>query len=163
MFRMSVYEPIRQRVKTAAGSGVKDSFKMQIDSDGRRSLVRDGKIDIYMQIQSHKDSVDINFIMTRFANGDSSALSKAQGLYGDFTNIPTSINDLQNRVLDAEKLFYQLPVEVREKFEHNPSMFYHMIGSDSFNEILGVDKTTENPVVEAPTVVPNNPLEVSNE
>lgn len=147
MFRMSVYEPIAKRVKTAVGSSEKVAFKMQIDKDGRRYLKPDGLIDTYAQIQSHKDSVDIQAIMERFANGDASVLSKAQGLYGDYTNVPTSINELQNRVMDAERLFYQLPVETREKFEHNPSIFYSSIGSDSFNEILGIDKSKDNPVI----------------
>lgn len=154
MFRKSVFEPIKNRVRSAAGSGVKPSFKMKVDINGRRHLVVDGEIDVYQQIQSHKDSCDIEYIMTRFANGDTSVLSKTQGLYGDFTNVPTSINELQNRVMDAERLFYQLPVETREKFEHNPSRFYAMIGSDSFNEIMGIDKSKENPFIETPAPVP---------
>lgn len=147
MFRMSVYAPVAERVKSAVGSGTKTAFKMQIDKDGRRYLKADGVIDTYQQIQSHKESCDIQYIMERFANGDATALSKVQGLYGDFTTVPTSLNELQNRVLDAERLFYQLPVETREKFEHNPSLFYSSIGSESFNEILGIDMAKENPVV----------------
>lgn len=164
-FRLSKYEPALRQV-TESGLPYKDSFKMNVDVNGRRRLVVDGKIDTYQQIQSHKDSVDIQYIMTRFANGDSSALSKVQGVYGDFTNIPTSLNELQNRVLDAERLFYQLPVDVREKFEHNPSMFYQMIGSDSFNDILGIDKSKDNPIVNTPQVEPTAPsfekVEVTN-
>lgn len=167
MFRKSVYHPMENRVGTAAGSATKPGFKMKLDANGRRYLAEDGKIDTYQQIQSHKDSCDIEYIMTRFANGDTSVLSKTQGLYGDFTNVPTSINELQQRVMDAEKLFYQLPVETREKFEHNPSMFYSMIGSESFNEIMGVDKVKDNPIIDTPSptpvVTPTVIPEVSNE
>lgn len=155
MFRLSVYCPIAERVRSAVGSVEKPAFKMEIDKDGRRSLKRTGLINTYEQIQSHKDSVDIQYIMERFANGDASVLSKAQGIYGDMTNVPTSIVELQQRVMDAERLFYTLPVETREKFEHNPSMFYASIGSDSFNEIMGLDKTKENPATELKPVVPN--------
>lgn len=154
MFRKSVYHPIESRVSSEAGSATKTGFKMKLDVNGRRYLAEDGKIDTYQQIQSHKDSVDIEYIMTRFANGDTSVLSKTQGLYGDFTNIPTSINELQQRVMDAEKLFYQLPVETRQKFEHNPSIFYSMIGSESFNEIMGVNKVEENPIINTPAPTP---------
>lgn len=156
-FRKTHYEPV-QRITAEPGSREKVTFKMQVDVNGRRKLVANGKVDVYDQIQSHKDSVDINYILTRFANGDTNALSKVQGLYGDFTSIPTSVVELKNRVLDAERLFYQLPLETREKFEHNPSMFYSMIGSDSFNEIVGVDKVKDNPVTETPTPVPAKPV-----
>lgn len=156
MFRPSVFVPIADRVYTASGSGEKPSFKMEIDKDGRRSLRRDGVIDVYAQIQSHKDSVDIHYIMERFANGDASVLSKAQGIYGDFTNVPTSVVELQQRVMDAERLFYTLPVDVREKFEHNPSMFYASIGSDAFNEVMGIDKTKDNPATVDKPVTPGN-------
>lgn len=156
--RLSKYDKQEDRVHSAPGSGVKDSFKMNIDLKGRRKLVRNGTIDIYAQIQSHKDSVDINLIIAKYMNGDESALSKVQGFYGDYTNIPTSLNDLQNRVMDAERLFYQLPLEVREKFEHNASMFYHSIGSDTFNEALGLtgeNKTESSPIMQPGTVVVN--------
>lgn len=156
-FRKTHYEPV-QRITAEPGSREKVTFKMQLDVNGRRKLVPNGKVDVYEQIQSHKDSVDINYILTRFANGDTHALSKVQGLYGDFTTIPTSVVELKNRVLDAERLFYQLPLETREKFEHNPSMFYSMIGSDAFNEIIGVDKVKDNPVTETPIPVPSTPV-----
>lgn len=156
MFRLSVYHPIAERVRSAVGSGEKPSFKMEIDVNGRRSLRRDGMIDTYSQIQSHRESCDISYIMERFANGDASVLSKKQGIYGDFTNVPTSVVELQQRVIDAERLFYTLPIETREKFEHNPSMFYASIGSDSFNEIMGIDKAKENPGTLEKPVVPGN-------
>ena len=155
MFRKSSFEPILERVGSCVGTASKPSFKMKVNLNGRRSLVEDGVINTYEMIQSHKDSCDIEYIMTRFANGDTSVLSKAQGLYGDFSNIPTNLNELQQRVIDAEKLFYQLPVDTRERFEHNPSIFYSMIGSDAFNEIMGVDKVSDNPIKKTPSPTPS--------
>ena len=136
----------RERFTCACGSPDETSFKLKIEADGSRSLVADGKVNMYAKIQSFAQECDINYLLTRFANGDSSALSKVQGFYGDFTSVPTSVQELQQRVVDAEKLFYQLPLEVREKFNHSPSMFYAQIGTDSFNEILGLtadDKVAE--------------------
>lgn len=152
-FRKSIYE-FADRVPTESGKPEKPSFKMKVDTFGRRYLEEVGVINTYEQIQSHRDSVDISYIMTRFSNGDTSVLSKTQGVYGDFTNIPTSLNELQQRVLDAERLFYQQPLEIREKFEHNPSMFYAMIGTESFNEIMGIDAAKDNPIANSPIVNP---------
>lgn len=136
----------RKRFTCSCGSPDETSFKLKIDTDGSRSLVADGKVNMYAKIQSFAQECDINYLLTRFANGDASVLSKAQGVYGDFTSVPTSVQELQQRVVDAEKLFYQLPLEVREKFNHSPSMFYAQIGTDSFNSILGItadDKVDE--------------------
>lgn len=153
VFRKSVYE-CAERIPTESGKPEKPSFKMKVDVNGRRYLEEVGVINVYEEIQSHRESVDISYIMTRFANGDTSALSKTQGVYGDFTNIPTSLNELQQRVMDAERLFYQQPLEIREKFEHNPSMFFAMIGTESFNKIMGIDAAKDNPIANAPTVNP---------
>lgn len=136
----------RKRFVSCCGSTDETSFKLKIETDGSRSLVADGKVNIYAKIQSFAQDCDINYLLTRFANGDASALSKVQGFYGDFTSVPTSVQELQQRVVDAEKLFYQLPLDVREQFNHSPSMFYAQIGTDSFNEILGLsaeDKVAE--------------------
>lgn len=128
----------KERFTSACGSPDETSFKLKIETDGSRSLVADGKVNMYAKIQSFALDCDINYLLTRFANGDTTALSKVQGFYGDFTSVPTSVQELQQRVVDAEKLFYQLPLEVREKFNHSPSMFYSQIGTDSFNSILGI-------------------------
>ena len=103
----------------------------------------------YQQIQAHKESCDIQSILTRYANGDLTALSKTQGIYGDFTNVPTNLNELQTRVIDAERLFYTLPLEVREACEHNPSVFYNMIGTEAFNKLMAPDKSEDNPLTQA--------------
>lgn len=128
----------KERFVSSPGSQEETSFKLKIDKDGHRHLEACGKVNIYEKIQSFAESVDINYILTRFANGDTTALSKVQGVYGDFTHVPTSVQELQQRVVDAENLFYQLPVDIREKFNHSPSQFYAQIGTDSFNEILGI-------------------------
>lgn len=155
IFRKSVYECV-ERIPTETGKPEKPSFKMFVDEHGRRSLKENGVINVYEQIQSHRESCDIEYIMTRFANGDTSVLSKTQGVYGDFTNIPTSLNELQQRVMDAERLFYQQPLEIREKFEHNPSIFFSMIGTESFNKIMGIDAAKDNPIANTPVVNPAN-------
>lgn len=128
----------KERFVTSSGSPEEVTFKLKVDKNGHRFLEPDGKINLYEKIQSFRDSCDINVLLTRFANGDVTALSKAQGIYGDFTHVPTSVQELQQRVVDAERLFYQLPVDIRDKFNHSPSQFYAQIGTDSFNEILGI-------------------------
>lgn len=109
----------RERVYAAPGSRVHLIYQPVIDDDGVLDLVVTGQEDIYEQIQSHRDSVDINVLLQRFANGDSEALMRAQGTYGDFTTLPSTYAELLNSVIAGEHYFSQLPVEIRAKFGHS--------------------------------------------
>lgn len=145
----------RTRYRHHTGTGVEPEYKLMVSKDGVRDLQIVGEIDTYGKIQSYKDSVDINVILQRFANGDTSALSSKQGMYGDFTQVPRTLAELQQRVIDAEQLFYAQPLEVRAQFNHSPSQFFAAIGTDKFNAIFA-DKTPamESPVDEHSTAAP---------
>lgn len=126
----------RGRFHSAAGSRKQPQYKMTVNKEtGAHELKQKGEIDLYAQIQSYKDSTDVNYILARFARGDVSALSKIQGTYGDFTEMPKTLAELSQRVIDAENLFYSLPLDVRQKFDHNPSMFFSQLGTEKFNTI----------------------------
>lgn len=135
-----------------SGDGTVQHYKMKFDeSDGHRYLIPDGKRNMYDEIQSYADSVDLNVIFTKFRNGDTSVLQKLDGLYGDFSTIPTSLVDLKNRVMDAENVFNQLPLDLREKFDFDASKFYSMFGSEEYNDIVKdfIPEPPKNEAVEA--------------
>lgn len=136
----------RGQFKSNTGSRLQDSYKMVIADNGAHVLKKlEGKeVDVYAQIQSYKESTDVNVILERFARGDVSALSKIQGTYGNFTEMPQTLRELQQRVIDAENIFYALPLETRAQFEHNPSIFFSEFGSEKFNAALGLDKVKES-------------------
>ncbi|UPW41943.1 internal scaffolding protein [Dipodfec virus RodF1_63] len=146
----TVYTKDTSEIVSCVGRANQDTYKMSVDDNGVRDLKKVGETDMYAQIQSYKDSCDVNYILQRFANGDQSALSKIQGVYGDFTSMPTTLAELSQRVVDAENLFYNLPVDVREQFDHSPSQFFASIGSDKFNAIFA-DKndTADNMVIDS--------------
>lgn len=133
------FRTVYDRVRIFSAPGERDipQYKLHVDPEtGVRDLKQYGKIDGYAKIQSYKDSCDVNYIIERFANGDTTALERVQGVYGDFTHMPRTMAELSQRVLDAEQMFYQLPLEVREKFNHDPSQFFAQIGTDRYNEIF---------------------------
>ena len=115
---------------SAPGSGMKDTYKMFVDKDGKRELRKNGEYNLYAEIQSYKDSVSIDYILARFMNGDETALSRAQGIYGDFTEMPRTLAELQQRVIDAEDLFNSLPLDVKEKYNFSASEFFAQLDSD---------------------------------
>lgn len=157
----NVYTKDTSDFSSSVGSSKQPSYKMTVEDDGQRVLKRVGETDLYAEIQSHKDSCDVNYILQRFAQGDQTALSKIQGVYGDFTNMPTTLAELQQRVVDAENLFYNLPVDVRAEFNHSPSEFYAQIGSDKFNAIFASPEKPEDMLVDASDV--QKPVTVEKE
>lgn len=131
------------RFRTNSGSRKMPTYKMKVDENGVRTLRKVGEKDIYAEIQSYKDSTDINYILARFARGDVSALSKIQGIYGDFTDVPTSLAELSQRIIDAENIFYQLPLEKRAEFNHSANEFFAQFGSEKFNAIFDIKPMKE--------------------
>lgn len=144
---------VRELSKT--GSPKKPLYRLFVDDDGKRELRQSGEYDLYAEIQSYKDSVSIDYILSRFCAGDSSALSRVQGVYGDFTQMPTSMAELQQRVIDATALFESLPLNVREQYNFSPSEFFAQLDTEKTRNIFEQLKPAEEAVidvVEPPTV-----------
>lgn len=129
-----------ERVRQAVGSGDRILYTSQLREDGEIELIPSGKEDLYASIQSHKDSCDIHVLLARYRNGDVDALSRVQGAYGDFTEMPGTYAELLNALIAGENYFNSLPVEVKEKFGHSFEKF--MVSMDDmpgFLQKLGVD------------------------
>uniref|UniRef100_A0AAU8AWE0 Internal scaffolding protein n=1 Tax=Dulem virus 111 TaxID=3145588 RepID=A0AAU8AWE0_9VIRU len=107
--------------RVASNLGTRDHvlYSPVFDQNGNMHLEESGHEDIYDFIQSHKDSCDIHTILARYSNGDLTALSRVQGVYGDFTQVPKTLMDSLNIVIRAQNTFMSLPVEEREKYGHS--------------------------------------------
>lgn len=150
MFRTQYSE--RKRFFADPGSRVKVTYTGKIDDRGKLTLVETGKLDTYAEIQSYKDSVDINVILKRFSQGDANALNKVQGIYGDFTEMPKTYADMLNLVIGGSEKFEALPLEVKQKFNNNFYEFAASAGSGEWLEKLGY-KQPAAPASAAPAPV----------
>ena len=117
------------------------------DDNGVLQLKENGKKNLYDEIQSHKLSCDIHYILKRFANGEVDALSKVQGAFGDFTNLPSNFAEVMNLTIEAEQHFDQLPVEVKQKFDNNFVQYMQSFGSEDWAKKVGL--VVDEPVVES--------------
>ncbi|UPW41061.1 internal scaffolding protein [Sigmofec virus UA08Rod_5645] len=108
------------------------------DKQGRMSLEATGVEDLYDYIQSHADSVDIHVILKRFEQGDVSVLSRVQGAYGDFTQMPKTFAEALNTLIAAEQYFNSLPVDVRAQFGHNFNQFIASMDAPDFTSKMGI-------------------------
>lgn len=153
------YRP-HKRVLSNVGSPVKITYGGSYDADGRIILQEKGRVNIYDEIQSYRDSCDINIIMCRVQNGEPDLLSKVQGAYGDFTEFPTSYADMLNRVRDAEEIFERLPLAVRAEYDHSFARWLADFGSDRFYGSLGMKKAEPEQPESEPAVSPSGEKEV---
>lgn len=128
----------RERIHCHVGTREKTLYTPEFDRHGHFELVESGKENLYEYIQSFKESVDINVILKRYVNGDASALSKKQGMYGDFTVAPKTYAEMLDRITKAEAYFQSLPVETRAKFDHNFGKFVAEMGSEAWLDTVGL-------------------------
>lgn len=91
-------------------------YRARRQENGIIELEQTGEVDIYEEIQSHRESCELTSILRRFANGETDVLSRTQGMYGDFTTFPRTYAELLNRLIDGKAMFESLPLEERQKF-----------------------------------------------
>lgn len=130
----------RKSVPYPVTTSIVTDYQLSLAPDGKETLIAVGEHDIYPEIQSHAKSVDINEIVLRHQRGDIDVLAQRAGMYGDFTNLPTSYAELYQNVLDAQAYFDSLPLEVRQKFDHSFSKFFTSIGTSEFEAAFSQPK-----------------------
>lgn len=135
-----------ERVSSNPGDRYKPTYSSYFDDDGRLCLEKVGQTDLYEEIQSYAESVDINTILARYAAGDTDALQRAQGFYFDATEVPKNTADLLNKLMKAEDEFNKMPVE-----------FKQMYGNDFAQFICQFDPNKISQLAEDPQIVATLP------
>lgn len=124
-----------RRRHTCPGSSERLTYSPVYDDNGAWHLEVTGKEDLYLEIQSWKDSCDINVLMKRYAQGDVGALQRRQAMYMDVTQFPTSYAAMLNTINNAHALFDSLDLEARSQFDHDFNKF--VASMDNMEDFLG--------------------------
>lgn len=143
MFRTQ-YTP-HDRVQCNHGSREHVRYGGHYDDHGRVVLEEIGRVNLYDEIQSHAESVDIHVLLERYKRGDVDALSQAQGFYGDVLDFPKTYAAALNHMNEMERQFMALPVEIREKFGYSFSEFLASSGEADFFDKLGIKQPDPAP------------------
>lgn len=125
------------------GTRVLDDFVLDINVDGCCYLKPCGKRNIYAFIQSHKDSCDLNTILShldaREVNGMVTTFKyndlKDAGLV-DLSHAPKTLGEMHNICMHGEYLFKGLPLEIRREFNFSTEKFVSSIGTKDFDIIM---------------------------
>ena len=122
--------------------------------DGRKmTLVESGEIDIQDMINSHGPECDINLILTRLQHGDFSGLNASKPMFADFHNLPTNFREVLDVALSSERIFNDLPVELRRDFDNDYRRFVSSAGSKEWLDIMsshGVELPSVKPAEAVP-------------
>lgn len=119
------------------GSAYRTTYSSRVDADGEVILEESGSEDLYSYIQSHRDSCDINVLLSRYNNGDVSVLNQRVGSYGDFTQFPKTFADTLNFMIKGEEYFDSLDLDLKRKFDFSFEKFVAtMDDMEKFNSIM---------------------------
>lgn len=106
-------------MKSNPGSRFRKSYIGKRDANGNLDLHCTGRVDQYAMIQADKESTDINVILSRFAEGDSTALSRMQAIYADYTGLPDSYIGMINMIEEGKRAFDELPAAMKQVFDND--------------------------------------------
>lgn len=113
-------------------------YSPKVLDSGVIKLIQSGKENIQDKINSFRDTCDMSFILQRLAMGDSSVLNKKIPNYGDFTQMPKSYAEALQLVINAEKDFYDLPLDTRNKFDNDYKQWFAQAGSVAWLDKMGI-------------------------
>lgn len=125
------------RVYVNPGNPIKTLYSPRYTDRGVLELVESGQENLYEYIQSHAQSVDIHYLLSRFVNGEVDVLSRAQGFYMDSTGLPRTYAEILNSVLAGEEAFNGLPAEIKREFNNSFSEWLAAMEDDDFAQRMG--------------------------
>lgn len=91
-------------------------YQRKCETGKEAILVKVGESDLQDYIQSFADEVDVNRIVQRYANGDTSVLQRVQGVYTDVAGVPTDLTTAFETVSAARAYYETLPEAARREF-----------------------------------------------
>lgn len=142
---VDVYD--RPRVHSCSGDTVHLLRKLKYMADGTLRLEVVGNEPIQPMIDSYLSGCDIQQIIRRLAEGDTSVIPDREPLYGDFSELPKSPIEVLNYVSAVKSDFASLPAETRAKFDNDfakylsaamdPESYFGSSGDNSESDVSG--------------------------
>lgn len=141
-------------VPTYSGELYHTIYRAKVKANGELDLVEDGKEDIKEKINSFRDTTDMQYILRQMALGNTSVLLKSPGDYGDFTGMPKTMAEAMQLQIDAERAFYDLPLDIRNNFDNDVHRWLSTAGDEEWAKKMNfVKDNIDDTVKEGDTVV----------
>lgn len=137
---------------TNPGSTTRIEYVTSLADDGSVVLTPGNEVSLDDEIQSHRASTDMNLILSRYMNGDTSVLTRVQGVYADVTGAPKNMHEALAMVLRAQEDFSRLPKDIRAKFDFDCNKYISSIGSDEWFQAVRPSDSSASASVALPDV-----------
>lgn len=111
----TLYDRENQRDYTSAcGCGVRPVYDyIPVGEEGELQLVQVGEENRQGIIESWEESVDLHALLSRYFDGDASALERRQAMFADITGLPDHIHAYHDAATTAQSVFDNLSDDVR--------------------------------------------------
>lgn len=135
----------RVRVPSNPGCDVSPVYSARFDDHGRLVLEQVGEKNVFEEIQSHRDEVDLQRILQRYNAGETDILNQVQGFFGDVSGMPTTFPEFFNLMKRSREFFDGLPPAVRQNFGNSFETFVTATQRPDFASMLHSDYQAINP------------------
>lgn len=129
----------RERIFSPTGEKIEEVWSMKINDEGKEEFYVSGKTNVYEKIQAFAEDVKIENIIAKVtATGDTTILEKVKGEYADISTLPTNLFEAQQQIREAEKVFNEMPINVKEKYGNNFNIYLKDFGSENWAKNIGL-------------------------
>lgn len=102
--------------------------------EGRETLERTGKNNVYEMIQADLEDSKIENIIKRVMMGDLSVLRQSDPQYIDASTMPNDMMTVQNIIIKTKQEFEKMPEEVKKLFNYSAEEYVNEMGTKEFIE-----------------------------
>lgn len=116
-----------------------------IDENGEWILKDVNKIKISDYINSFVDTCDMQIILQKLKEGDTSVLNQRAAFYGDAVNVPHTPMEALNIMKDSKLAYDRLSDEVKAKFDNDFQKWFSSVATVDWFDKMGMLKKDEVP------------------
>lgn len=117
-----------------SGAPTTPKYRSVILKDGQIVLKQDGQRELDLEIQSYRDSCDLNIIIKRFTAGDVGAIpDPSKAVFADLIDMPQTRQEILQSVIDAQHAFELLAGDQRAKYNNSWEQFYMRFAEEAAN------------------------------
>lgn len=120
------------------GTQTEDIYSYQVNSLGRKELVKTGERNIWEEIQAELEETKIENVLARALAGDGSVF-RPDGIYADISTMPTNLIEARQEIQKLENLWATVPNDIKNKYNNSIEDFISASGSNEWLKDMKLD------------------------
>lgn len=128
----------KRKASTCVGSPEYTESIVRFSPDGNLFLEQGAKRNRQNEINSYKDSCDVNMMIRRYENGDQLALLRDNtGAYADLSTLPKNIHEADKLQKRINSLYDSMGDDIKAKYGSVDDFICAFSTADKFKEFCG--------------------------